>query len=308
MEISEARLVKPHLTNRSGDFVKLTRVSVAALTTVALGCGGLIAPALVPNLMPAASAATQRQGAMIASLGLDKSVPVSKYRSYVVLLKEDPLLGTFSQDQLDTKAAATAQADLQADHDAILDDANVPAEKVTQDLTVTANGFAVADINHAAAVRLAADPKVAAVVPDELRTVAGAETKTLALSPGRADHDRHSTWLPSGKNKGHGPSKPKPPYKPGPKASVPTEEEFLDLTDKGEAYDAGLDGSGVLVGVIDTGIWPEHPSFADDGTFPAAPVRQHRRQCSRRPLHLQQQARRRARHDDDLSRSRRCGA
>ncbi|HJQ78206.1 MAG TPA: S8 family peptidase [Acidimicrobiia bacterium] len=43
--------------------------------------------------------------------------------------------------------------------------------------------------------------------------------------------------------------------------------DFLGLTDPGGAYDTGLTGEGVIVGVIDTGIWPEHPSFADDGSY-----------------------------------------
>ncbi|MGH8945036.1 MAG: S8 family serine peptidase, partial [Acidimicrobiia bacterium] len=46
-----------------------------------------------------------------------------------------------------------------------------------------------------------------------------------------------------------------------------TSPDFLGLTDGGGAYDSGIDGSGVIVGVIDTGIWPEHPSFADDGSY-----------------------------------------
>jgi subtilisin family serine protease len=43
--------------------------------------------------------------------------------------------------------------------------------------------------------------------------------------------------------------------------------DFLGLTDTGGAWDTGLTGEGVVVGVIDTGIWPEHPSFADDGFY-----------------------------------------
>ena len=48
--------------------------------------------------------------------------------------------------------------------------------------------------------------------------------------------------------------------------------DFLGLTAAGGAYDLGVEGDGVVVGVIDTGIWPEHPSFADDGTYPVPPI------------------------------------
>ena len=37
---------------------------------------------------------------------------------------------------------------------------------------------------------------------------------------------------------------------------------FLGLDDRGGAWDSGFTGAGVVVGVIDSGIWPEHPSFA----------------------------------------------
>ncbi len=47
---------------------------------------------------------------------------------------------------------------------------------------------------------------------------------------------------------------------------------FLGLTDMGGPYLKGFDGEGVIVGVIDDGIWPEHPSFADDGTYASPPV------------------------------------
>ena len=44
--------------------------------------------------------------------------------------------------------------------------------------------------------------------------------------------------------------------------------DYLGLTVNGGAYDSGITGEGVIV----SGIWPEHPSFADDGSYPTAPV------------------------------------
>jgi subtilisin family serine protease len=43
--------------------------------------------------------------------------------------------------------------------------------------------------------------------------------------------------------------------------------DFLGLTAPGGAWLTGYTGEDVVVGVLDTGIWPEHPSFADDGTY-----------------------------------------
>ena len=42
---------------------------------------------------------------------------------------------------------------------------------------------------------------------------------------------------------------------------------FLGLSTRKGPWLNGVDGEGVIVGVIDTGIWPEHPSFADDDTY-----------------------------------------
>ena len=43
--------------------------------------------------------------------------------------------------------------------------------------------------------------------------------------------------------------------------------KFLGLSAPNGPWDAGLTGEDVVVGVIDSGIWPEHPSFADDGSY-----------------------------------------
>lgn len=48
--------------------------------------------------------------------------------------------------------------------------------------------------------------------------------------------------------------------------------DFLGLTDPAGPWAKGYDGEDVVIGIIDTGIWPEHPSFADDGSYSAPPV------------------------------------
>ena len=47
---------------------------------------------------------------------------------------------------------------------------------------------------------------------------------------------------------------------------------FLGLTNPGGPWAKGYTGEGVVVGIIDTGIWPEHPSFADDGSYLPMPA------------------------------------
>ena len=39
--------------------------------------------------------------------------------------------------------------------------------------------------------------------------------------------------------------------------------EFLGLTTEGGLWEMGYDGEDIIIGVIDTGIWPEHPGFSD---------------------------------------------
>ncbi len=55
-------------------------------------------------------------------------------------------------------------------------------------------------------------------------------------------------------------------------ADTDSSPAFIGLTKNGEAYQAGVVGEDVVVGVIDSGIWPEHPSFADDGSYGPSPI------------------------------------
>ncbi len=46
-----------------------------------------------------------------------------------------------------------------------------------------------------------------------------------------------------------------------------TTPDYLGLTGEGGVWDTQGKGEDVIVGIIDTGIWPEHPSFSDQNDF-----------------------------------------
>lgn len=51
------------------------------------------------------------------------------------------------------------------------------------------------------------------------------------------------------------------------RVSTANTPEFLGLTSGGGQHSLGIKGEDVVVGIIDTGIWPENPSFSDDGSY-----------------------------------------
>ena len=160
----------------------------------------------------------------LAPVGESKAVIESDSGSYIVVMEQDPVVVSVGQDGLDTPAAESLAEGLEADQDEVLEEIGADESDKINTYTNALNGFS-AFLTYDEAQAIAADPKVAIVLPDELL-----------------------------------------------QADTNSSPEYLGLTRKGGAYDSGLTGEDVVVGVIDNGIWPEHPSFADDGSYGPHPV------------------------------------
>ena len=168
-------------------------------------------------------------------------VEKSSTGSYIVMMTADPLVRSIDVKDLGTTTARQRKAAIRASHDAALKHAGVSTTRKTTDFSTAANGFAVrTDLRGAE--KIARSPGVALVLPDELHQPT-AVSASDSRGPGRDDE-----------------------------AGTNGLNRFLGLTGKGDAYAKGITGKGVLVGVIDSGIWPEHPSFAPNAKLPAAPV------------------------------------
>jgi subtilisin family serine protease len=189
-------------------------------------------------IAPLSQATAEEPAPDDTSLAGSKTVVESETGSYIVVMSADPLVTTIAPDALDTPAAEAQGAALDASHDQVLAEAGVSADAKVQDYANALNGFS-AKLDYSEAVRIAANSKVSMVLPDELRQV------THDDNDHHGDDDDHEGRVTDDLGK------------------------FLGLTGRGRAWSSGLTGEGVVVGVIDTGIWPEHPSFADDGSFPA---------------------------------------
>jgi len=153
----------------------------------------------------------------------ESSALTSRWGSYIVVMKADPLAAAVGVDDLGTARAQARESRLRASHNRALRSLGAGVTKI-HDYTVALNGFS-ALLSPDQAATLAAKKNVLLVLPDELH-----------------------------------------------QAQTDSSPAFLGLSAPGGAYAGGVDGEGVVVGVIDTGIWPEHPSFADDGSYAVPPT------------------------------------
>jgi subtilisin family serine protease len=207
----------------------------AIVAAVAILAGGLTTSAGV----------TAQGGSSAVDLSQAHVVPIAKNGVYIVVMKEQPAAGYTGEiaglpstkpeegEKLSRDDSDVQQyvAHLDATHDAALDSAGIARSALLSSYRYAANGFS-AKLSPEQATALSAQAGVSMVVPDTIRKI--------------SNYDRHHDEDPD-----------------------VTSAAFLGLTDRKGVYASGINGEGVVVGMIDTGIWPEHPSLDPTGFGPA---------------------------------------
>ena len=82
-------------------------------------------------------------------------------------MEEDPVVAVVGQDDLDTPVAEDIAEELEEDQDEVLEDIGADSSDKVNTYTNALNGFS-AFLSYEEAQELAANPKVALVLPDEL--------------------------------------------------------------------------------------------------------------------------------------------
>ncbi|WP_377643190.1 S8 family serine peptidase [Oryzobacter terrae] len=217
-------------------------IAVVATAACSLALAGTTSAASAGAAPPEPAPPAGAAGSAIAG-GATSPVAKSPDDRYVVVMRQDPLVRSAGAGRLHTAAASSRASVLRAEQDAALRSAGLSRADKEQEYTTALNGFAV-ETDLAGAQRLARDPAVALVVPDALRQVDRASASSSAAAAAKTSTSLSRNGL----------------------------NDYLGLTDRDEAYGSGITGSGVVVGVIDTGVWPEHPSLAPRPGLPARPV------------------------------------
>jgi subtilisin family serine protease len=202
----------------------------------------LVAAALAVATLVAAPMSASASDVGISASALHVQ-PVAKSGVYIVVLKGDPVVGYGGgiAGLRATKPASGKKVDrrnldvrkyaahLDAQQNKALAAVGAARGAKLSSYRYSANGFS-AKLTAAQAEALQGLPSVRLVVADSLHQVAD-----------------------------------QPPAAARPSANSAA---FLGLTDRGGVYSAGVKGEGVVVGIIDTGIWPEHPSLNPAGYGP----------------------------------------
>ena len=201
-----------------------------------------VAAALALATLVAAPMSASAGGAGISASDLHVQ-PASKSGVYIVVMKGDPVVAyrggiaglratrPASGDKIDRRNVDVRRyaAHLDAQQNKALAAVGVPRAAKLSSYRYSANGFS-AKLTAAQAEAMKNLPSVRLVVADSLRAVTA---------------DQPAVARPSA-----------------------TSAAFLGLTDRSGPYAWGVKGEGVVVGIIDTGIWPEHPSLNPAGFGP----------------------------------------